>query len=242
MRGFKMPSDQWRVQTVAAGDNVHDGVPGFLVSDLQDSSLVGLAMEGSASALEELARRFWPVAYRTVSPILRCHADAEEVAQEVICSAIRCLCGFRGESSFHTWFHRIAVNQAVMSLRRRASGDRLLAAIRFEETCQAASAQRTPEQIALQAERWRLIETGLDRLPSSYATVLRLYVLDGKSVEEIASQLCLSAGGVKTRLKRGRELLRKEVVRLRRLQLERTAEPGTPAVHRELAPRLSFAA
>ena len=84
-----------------------------------DSTLVALAKAGNAPAIDQLIRKYWPDAYRTAARILRCHADAEEAAQDVLCSAVSHLSTFREDASFRAWIHRITVNQSLMSLRRK---------------------------------------------------------------------------------------------------------------------------
>jgi RNA polymerase sigma-70 factor (ECF subfamily) len=192
-----------------------------------DSTLIAMAKEGSPAAIDELVRTFWPVAYRTAVCILRCHADAEEVAQDVVFSAITHLSSFRGDSSFRTWFHRIAINHSLMSLRRKHARDHLSSTIPLEAIAPAIGGPRTPEQLLLEAECQSLVQEGLEQVPGSYATILRLGACDGKSMHEIASLAGLSVAAVKTRMHRGRAHLRREISL--RLYSKATAkdEPGS---------------
>lgn len=182
--------------------------------DCQEAASVRSAKEGSETAIEQLAHRYWPVAYRTVACMLRNQADAEEAAQEAICAAITHLPSFRGEATFRTWFHRIAINHALLCLRRKSTTRRLLTTIHGEVALPATHAPKTPEQLLIDAERWRLMEEGLGRIPGIYSTVLQLFVRDGRTAGEIAAQLNLSTGAVKTRLKRARDQLRDEISRI----------------------------
>jgi len=194
-----------------------------------DSTLVALAKEGSATAIDELVRKFWPVAYRTAAGILRCDADAEEVAQDVLCSVITHLSSFRGDASFRTWFHRIAINHGLMSLRRRHARDRSTSTIPVEAIAPHIGGPRTPEQLLLEAECRSLIEEALERVPGSYVAVLQLSACEGRSMNEIAALVGLSVAAVKTRLHRGRAHLRREISR--RLCSKGTIkeEPGSRA-------------
>lgn len=200
-------------------------------ADRNESVLVAQAKEGSETAIEELVRAFWPVAYRTLARMLRCPSDAEEVTQEVMCSVVSHLSSFRGESSFRTWFHRIAINHGLMSLRRRITRERLLSSVRDMAFVSTARGPRTPEQILLEAERRRLIEDGIERLPANYSAVMALYAREGKTMNEMAAQLDLSTAAVKTRLNRGRSILRREIDRRARPVTKRTARMAAePAV------------
>jgi RNA polymerase sigma-70 factor (ECF subfamily) len=185
----------------------------------RDSALVVLAKAGSAPAIDQLIRKYWPDAYRTAARILRCHADAEEAAQDVLCSAVAHLPTFREDASFRTWIYRITVNQSLMLLRRRHGKAESRVPVSLEQVAPLISGTRTPEQVLLDAEYRAVVEEGLEHLPERYGAVLQLSVFEGKSASEIAASVGLSPAAVKTRLHRGRARLQQEISRRLRLHV-----------------------
>jgi RNA polymerase sigma-70 factor (ECF subfamily) len=194
-----------------------------------DSTLIALAKAGNAHAIDEIIHKHWPDAYRTAEIILRCHADADEATQDAFCSAIAHLSTFRGDSSFRTWIHRIAVNQSLMLLRRKHARADVSSPIDFERAERLISKIPSPEQVLLHTECRNLLKEGLQRLPERYLAILQLSVFEGRSTEEIAASVGLSLAAVKTRLHRGRARLRLEVSRrLRCAGGSGSFPPGAP--------------
>jgi RNA polymerase sigma-70 factor (ECF subfamily) len=195
-------------------------------TNCEDSTLVALAQTGSASAMDQLVRKYWPVAYRTAAGMLHRHADAEEIAQDTLWSAMTHLSSFRGGASFRTWLHRIAINHSLMFLRRRRNRAESISRAPFDVVALFPSGSATPEDLLLEAESHRLIKEDIERLPDSYAMVLRLSALEERSTNETATHVGISVPGVKSRLRRGRALLRRRFSQRWRLSLTAEAAPG----------------
>src|SRR5881398_3698823 len=87
------------------------------VSD--ELTLVQAAKSGDVSAFEELVRRYDRNVFRIAQHITQNREDAEEVVQDAFLKAYSNLKQFQGQSKFYTWLVRIAVNEALMRLRRR---------------------------------------------------------------------------------------------------------------------------
>jgi RNA polymerase sigma-70 factor (ECF subfamily) len=178
----------------------------------RDGLQLELAKRGNAEAIDQLAREYWPEAYRAAVRIVRSHEDAEEIAQDSIWAAIRHLPAFREDSSFRTWVHRIVINHSLMALRRRRSRglESTLTETTKELPC-GPGGPRTPEQLLLEAECRTLIEEGISRLPALYSTVLRIVAREDEPMSCIAVRVGISTGTLKTRLHRGRQALRREI-------------------------------
>src|SRR5436190_21481993 len=86
---------------------------------LDESTLVAQAREGNKSAFGELVRRYQGKIFRLANHITQNREDAEDVLQETFMKAYEHLEQFKGDSKFYTWIVHIAVNQALMKLRRR---------------------------------------------------------------------------------------------------------------------------
>lgn len=131
--------------------------------------------------------------------------EAEEVAQETFVQVFRHLGQFRGESSFYTWICRICVN---LCLRRREQ----LSQVQERESSSEPEVEpvdtRTPEDELVQREQVTLLRAALHALPKEYRAVLVLREMNSLSYEEIAEVLGLPVGTVKSRVHRGRMLLK----------------------------------
>src|SRR6201993_623418 len=88
-----------------------------------ESHLLAKARAGDAAAFNELITRYSRKIYRLAKHITQNDEDAEDVLQEAFLKAYEHLEGFQGNSKFYTWIVRIAVNEALMKLRKRR-GDR----------------------------------------------------------------------------------------------------------------------
>jgi RNA polymerase sigma-70 factor (ECF subfamily) len=130
--------------------------------------------------------------------------EAEEVAQETFVQVFRHLGQFRGESSFYTWICRICVN---LCLRRREQLSQAQVRESSEVEVEPVDTQ-TPEDELVQREQAAQLRRALRALPREYRTALVLREVNSLSYEEIAEVLGLPMGTVKSRVHRGRMLLK----------------------------------
>jgi len=168
-----------------------------------DHALVRASAGGDAAAFEALYRRH---ADRVHGVILRLvghqHSRAEDLTQEAFVRAWQALPGFRFESAFTTWLHRLAANTALMELRSRRGapaidgGDDALDGIGTGDT----AGHRTALSMDLQQ--------AVDSLPPRARAVLVLYDIEGWTHDEIATALDMAVGSSKAQLHRARRLLR----------------------------------
>jgi RNA polymerase sigma-70 factor (ECF subfamily) len=141
--------------------------------------------------------------------------EAEEVVQDVFVAVFRKIDRFRGESSFSTWIHRIAVNAALMRRRRNKPGvDAALEDLLpdFEESGHLAADivdwSQEASDPALQEEAREVIAAAIDQLEEKYYAVFMLRDVEGFSTEETGRILELGKSAVKSRLHRARLFLR----------------------------------
>jgi RNA polymerase sigma-70 factor (ECF subfamily) len=212
------------------------------MTDAADASLVAMAKAGDQAAMDELVDKYWTMAYRVALRILRSHEDAEEVAQDALWAVTTHLATFREDACFRTWLHRIAVNHSLMALRRRrvrAPGS--LYPISVDTLPAGVGGPRTPEELLLENECERLMDEGLSRVPAIFSVVLRLAAREGRSTDEIADHVGISASAVKTRVHRGRAFLQREI--LPRLCVKTARAPelrkGHQRCRREAEPTLA---
>jgi RNA polymerase sigma-70 factor (ECF subfamily) len=88
-------------------------------ADIDETTLVAQAREGNVRAFGELVKRYEGKIFRLAQHVTQNREDAEDVLQETFMKAYEHLDQFQGNSKFYTWMVRIAVNQALMKLRRR---------------------------------------------------------------------------------------------------------------------------
>jgi RNA polymerase sigma-70 factor (ECF subfamily) len=144
--------------------------------------------------------------------------DAEDVLQESFLKAYEHLDQFQGNSKFYTWVVRIAVNQALMKLRKRKS-DRSVSMDEQIDTGEdtvireIAAWDPDPEVQYSQKELNTILTEAIDGLMPIYRTVFTLRDVDGLSTEETADVLDLSVPAVKSRLLRARLQLRDRLTR-----------------------------
>ena len=182
------------------------------VSQDADAELVTRAQCGKLEAFEELARRHTQLIYRALIAILGDAADAQDAMQDTLLSAFRHIGGFEGRSKFSTWLVSIARNAALRRLRSRRNTESLDQSDTEENRDfrprQITAWQDNPEQSHSRTEMRQLVEKGLLRLPAKYRVIVMLRDIEQVSTDEVARQLGLSVPAVKTRLLRGRLMLR----------------------------------
>jgi RNA polymerase sigma-70 factor, ECF subfamily len=196
------------------------------VSD--ELSLVQAAKKGDVGAFGELVKRYDRNVFRIALHITQNREDAEDVVQDAFLKAYENLEQFQGQSKFYTWLVRIAVNEALMKLRRRRP-ERMVSLdqeVQTEEDSmprEVADWSPNPEQLYNQAELRDILGKTIQGLPPGFRTVFVLRDVEGLSTEETAQALELSVPAVKSRLLRARLQLRE---RLNRYFKKRQAGDG----------------
>src|SRR3954453_3918835 len=191
--------------------------------------LVQAARQGDIGAFEELVKRYDRNVFRIANHITQNREDAEDVVQDAFLKAYQNLGQFQGQSKFYTWLVRIAVNEALMRLRRRRP-ERMVSLdedIKTDEDSmprEVADWAPNPEQLYTQGELKDILGKTIQGLPPSFRTVFVLRDVEGLSTEETADALDLSIPAVKSRLLRARLQLRE---RLNKYFQKRDSGDGT---------------
>jgi len=198
----------------------------------EESILVEAARSGDIGAFESLVRRYDRNVFRIAQHITQNREDAEDVVQDAFLKAYQNLGQFQGQSKFYTWLVRIAVNEALMRLRRRRP-ERTVSIdedVKTEEDSmprEIADWTPNPEQLYTQSELKDILGKTIQGLPPSFRTVFVLRDVEGLSTEETAAALELSVPAVKSRLLRARLQLRERLNKYfkRRDGVERSTSP-----------------
>jgi RNA polymerase sigma-70 factor (ECF subfamily) len=184
----------------------------------EELALVQAAKAGDVGSFEQLVKRYDRNVFRIAQHITQNREDAEDVVQDAFLKAYRNLAQFQGQSKFYTWLVRIAVNEALMKLRRRRP-ERMVSLdeeVKTEEDSvprEVADWSPNPEQQYSQAELKDILSKTIQGLPPSFRTVFVLRDVEGLSTEETADALELSVPAVKSRLLRARLQLRERLNR-----------------------------
>ncbi len=168
-----------------------------------DRNLVDRAKRGDREAFATLVRRHQGRAFNVAYQMVRNREDALDISQEAFARAYTSLPTFKGEASFATWLHRIVVNLAIDSLRRK----RLVGTASFDDTRAVPEAHEaelsTPDDpaTALESKQVRaLLARGIAELPPAQRAVLVLREVEGMTYEEISRAVGCSLGTVMSRL------------------------------------------
>jgi RNA polymerase sigma-70 factor (ECF subfamily) len=183
-------------------DTVSDETEASTPEGPSEREWVDRARSGDTEAFRKLVERHGDRAYGLALRMLGSAAEAEEAAQDAFLRAWRALPGFRGESTFSTWLHRIVVRRAL---------DRQ-AVLKTRRAREAPLDEAVERDLAAPGALDPGLQRTLDRLLLDLSDVQRaavmLYYYEDRSVDEVARMLGLPEGTVKTHLHRARGILR----------------------------------
>jgi len=183
-----------------------------------EPSLVERAQVGDSAAFTTLVEQYQRKIFRLAMNITQNTEDAEDVLQETFLKAYQHLDGFQRNSKFYTWIVRIAVNEALMKLRKRR-GDKFVSLDEPLETGEeevkreVAVWEGNPEDRYSQEEIRKILDEAVESLKPDFRTVFALRDIEELSTEETAEALGISVPAVKSRLLRARLALREKLTR-----------------------------
>ena len=169
-----------------------------------DGALVDAAARGSREAFDELVRRHQAAIVNLVRALTSGRDDAEDLAQEVFVRAWKSLRTFRGESTFRTWLHRVAINVVRTNQAKHGKELRLFRQRLEQDPEPVAPGQPLDARLA----RRQLIDRALASLPEELRSAVTLRDIQGLDYQEIADVLGIPIGTVESRIFRGRQRLK----------------------------------
>lgn len=186
-----------------------------------EEALVIVAKRGDERAFETLVTRYEPKIFSIALRYTRIHEDAEDVVQQTFQKAFVYLHKFEGKSSFSTWLTRIAINEALMLLRkgraiREVSIDDSNIAEGTAPALEIPDAGPDPEAKCLQREGVRILFAAMGQLRPGMRTAIELRELGELTNRETARRMGLSLGAVKARVFQGKRKLGEALRRYRR--------------------------
>ncbi len=180
-----------------------------------ETALIAALQKGDDAAFEQLLLNHGGQVLAVTRRILGNEEDARDATQDAFLQAFKAIDRFEGQSKLSTWLHRIAVNAALMKLRRQKrhpeiSMEQLLPKFKSDGHATelvGAWAPTAAEQLASKETR-ALVRQKIEQLPDDYRTVLLLRDIEELDTQQTAEILQISNGAVKTRLHRARQALR----------------------------------
>jgi RNA polymerase sigma-70 factor, ECF subfamily len=174
--------------------------------------IVLAAQAGSSAAFEELHTIYSGRLYKTILLITRDPHDAEEALQDTFLRAYLAIKTFEGKSKVYSWLTRIAINSALMTLRRRRTRPEVLFDARPDDRSEAiafdvADSAPDPEERFFMKQQQDRTMRAIHRLNPRLRAPIRMQLMCGWSVREISRALNITESAVKSRLSRARQQL-----------------------------------
>ncbi len=190
-------------------------------SILSEEALIASARVGSRNAFGELVRRHSRRVYGMSFKILKNREDAEDNLQNVFCKAYGKIRQFEGNSQFSTWLMRIAINEALMVLRKRRSEDGAVRADGDGATDDLATKTELRDLHADPERQYATKELAAKAFDALSPTLRHTFILqkgEGWTSQELAEALDITAETVKSRIFRARVRLRQQLLALSKTQ------------------------
>ena len=183
------------------------------LKEMREELLISAAKSGDAVAFAELSKRHSDKILYRAYRIVKNWQDAEDVLQESLMRAFLHLKDFEERCSFSSWLTRIAINFALMSLRKKRGHVEISMEVINENQgiryrWDPKDPAESPESHCSRREREDLLEGAIRQLPPRLRQVVQMKVIDGRSGEEVSQTLGISVPAAKSRLARAKTALR----------------------------------
>jgi len=183
---------------------------------IEDRQLIARLQARDETAVHELAERYGSRIYQLALRQMKNREDAEEVTQDVLVKVYRKIGAFRGDSALSSWIYRITFNTAMSRLRNsrlaRAAEQRDQGRDRDDDRQRAlrepADWSNMPDEALLRAQLRQAVVTAIQELPEIYREPVVLRDIEGLTTEEASTRLHVKDQTLKSRLHRGRLMLR----------------------------------
>lgn len=175
---------------------------------LTDEEIVNRVIDGEKSLFEVIMRRYNQRLYRIQKGYISDEEDVKDTLQTTYIKAYKELYTFRGEAAFSTWLTRIAINEALLFIKKQKSHSNLHLYGSDDDKPEATSTFNSPDQQSIDQETREVLEKAINKLPSKYRSVYIMREVEEMSTKDTALALDISESNVKVRLMRAKEKLR----------------------------------
>lgn len=183
-----------------------------------DQELTGRLQRGEEGAADQLASVYGPMIHQLAFRYMKNWEDAEEVAQDVMLKVVRRIDAFRGDSALSSWIYRITFNTAMSRLRNSKHSRPfevlhadLTKASSVAEPFDAPDWTGLGDDAVMRAELREALTAALAQVPAVYRVPVVLRDIQGLSTEEASRVLNVKTQTLKSRLHRGRTMLREHL-------------------------------
>jgi RNA polymerase sigma-70 factor (ECF subfamily) len=184
---------------------------------LSDHELIAAAKAGDEDAFAEIVSRYKNPITNFLYRFLNDYEEAVDLAQETFVRVYFALDRYHTDFAFSTYIYRIATNLAISEIRRRKRRSLLSLTGLFQSSDEETVEFQPPDKRSLQDvnleedERSKVVAKAIETLPPKYRLPIVLRDVEGKSYEEVAAILELGLGTTKSRINRGRGLLKEKL-------------------------------
>ena len=223
----------WRVRQVSSGDLApytagktslfrawqlmnemrarHTQTPSRHPAAPAERDLIQRCLEGDHSAWDALVRAHWKRVFKLAYRFAARYDEAEDLTQEIFVKLFRSLATYDRQASFETWLTRITRNLCIDHYRRRRREAQKVVDDIDLDTVSFDQLLSSPDAALAHRDEISMVRRALAQLPAAYKAPVTLRDIRGLSYEEIAAQLQLPEGTVKSRINRGRRELAKHL-------------------------------
>jgi RNA polymerase sigma-70 factor (ECF subfamily) len=177
-------------------------------------SLIEQCLSGDQAAWETIVRQNWRKVFNVAYKFVGKHDEAEDLTQDIFLKIFKALNTFDRRANFQTWIISISRNLCIDHYRSVRKERQTIAREVDTTDLQPASRDRTPYAVAEHQDLRAQLKVALETLPATLRTAVVLRDLQELSYQEIADQLRLPEGTVKSRINRGRLELARQLKRL----------------------------
>ncbi|MDK2918001.1 MAG: hypothetical protein PWQ37_734 [Candidatus Petromonas sp.] len=175
--------------------------------------LIERTKKGDIESFEKLIEKYQVTAFNVAYRMIGNKEDASDITQEALIKVFKSIRKFRGESGFSTWFFRIVTNTCIDMVRKESkittySIDKTIETEDGSYKREISDEKNIPEQMYEKKEQKERVQKAIGKLPGKYRIAIILRDIQDFSYEEISEILDCPLGTVKSRINRGRALLK----------------------------------
>jgi len=186
-----------------------------------DFQLVDMSLKGKEDAMEEIVNRYQKMVFSIAYKFVNDYDNAKECVQEIFINVFNNLKSFKKKSSFKTWLYRVSINTSITFYKKALKRKKIISIADVYDKSDSGSDiefepsdnKSIPYKELAEQERLSLLREKIDEVKEIYRIPLILRDIEGFSYEEIANFLNVDLGTVKSRISRGREILRSKLIR-----------------------------
>ncbi|EST10301.1 RNA polymerase sigma factor SigW [Sporolactobacillus laevolacticus] len=183
--------------------------------DQKEKRLIKKVKKGDQQAFAELVDRYKNSVFAICFRMVGNTQEAEDLSQEAFIRAYNHIDQYDHERKFSTWLFRIATNLSIDFLRRRKTSVSLDAVVPGTEGLSLNTILpdngELPDEQMVRRENEEMVQSEIKKLPEKYRSAVVLKYIEDLSLKEISDIMDIPVGTVKTRIHRGREMLRKNM-------------------------------